>query len=141
MSIRDELITPEQAADIRERADAYAAWVGNRRSYRPEEVPTNARLTNEERGLLEQFDVWHNPPDRLFAYADLNGPQPKITTWPGTTLGFGTRGRAYRSNFGDLRVPLWVRIAGVDYSGTAYVDAGQYCRLRRVKASRLNLKA
>lgn len=103
-------------------------------------------MTNEQRGKLEQFEVWRDKPARLFAYVRIDdysgkrrtarGVRPhdkaSVTVWTGEPLGFGHVGNVWRSNFGDRRASVCVVIAGVTYSGTAYIDAGDYCRLRRV---------
>lgn len=130
MSIRESLISAEQAADIRARYDA-----------NPEANDT----TNEERGKLEQFEVWRDKPAALFAYvkfSDYSGnvrqgvPQAHdkacVTVWTGDALGFGHCGKVWRSNMGDKRASVSVTIAGEHYSGTAFVSAGDYCRLRKV---------
>lgn len=130
MGIREELISAAEAADIRARYDA-----------NPEANDT----TNEERGRLEQFEVWRDTPPALFAYAkftDYSGnvrqgkPQAhdkaSVTVWTGAPLGYGHCGRVWQSNLGDWRASLTVTIAGETYSGTAFVTAGDYCRLRKV---------
>jgi hypothetical protein len=130
-----QTITPENATELRQRADAFTTWLGDRRSYRPEEVPEAVRITNEELSRLEQFETLTNHPDRLFVYirdrTKQFGGAIEATTFMGDSLGFGTRGRGYQSNFGDTRVPIWIRIRGVDYVGTYYESAGDYARLRK----------
>lgn len=145
------LITPDQAADIRARVEkerAYLARVtGGKRNYLTRgEVA--ARLpsettSNDEKGALEQFEILRDLPDRLFVYVGETSPQPKrcpgegaqvrATVWTGHVLGYGTWGQVYRDNFGGRRRPIWVRINGVDYVGTAFVSAGDYARLRKCK--------
>lgn len=151
MSIRETLITAEQAADIRRRADNERAHfqriTGGKRNYlTAEEVATRTAdetVSNEEKGKLEQFEVWRDLPERLFVYVKESDPQPRrcagegpqivATVWTGEPLGYGTAGKVYRDNFGGKRRPVWVRIAGVDYSGTAFVSSGDYARLRKMK--------
>lgn len=118
-----------------------------------ETCPADARITNAERGKLEQFRVLAAPPERLFAYfrlVDITGEQDsghdartvsrgcmvRVSTWTGDLLGFGrvTSYESFRSNFGDRRVNFRCTIGGTKYYGTAYLDAGDYCRLRRAKS-------
>lgn len=163
MSIRETLISARQAKAWRARADRYAQW--SAQFVKPngwtviskdeqKTCPRNARMTNEQRGKLEQFEVWNDKPQHLFAYVSFherevfsraNKParetrdiratdEARVKVWTGDMLGFGTCGKVYRSNFGDRRASINVMIAGEHYSGTAYIDAGDYCRLRRCKS-------
>jgi hypothetical protein len=146
MSIRETLISAAEAADIRARVDAFEAWRGNRSSYHPSEVPAGVPIVeNADKGKLEQFEVWRDTPAALFAYVkftDYSGnvrqgkPQAHdkacVTVWTGDPLGYGHCGRVWRSNMGDTRASVSVTIAGETYSGTAFVSAGDYCRLRKV---------
>ena len=62
----------------------------------------------------------------------------RVTTWTGDELGrvIGY-GDVYYSNFGDRRQNFRaMMVNGRVYAGTAYVDAGDYVRLRPVKADR-----
>lgn len=57
-----------------------------------------------------------------------------IATWAGWCLsGPVSKGLEYRSNFGDMRVPVWFSIDGEQWQGTYYKSAGDYVRARRVK--------
>lgn len=145
MSIRETLITADQAADIRKRVNAMEGA-----SHGPivEEIRLLRQgVTNEERGKLEQYEVWRDKPERLFAYIqffDVMGnlrvgkPSPydkgTVTVWTGQPLGHGTCFKVWRDNFGGQRASIRVTIAGETYSGTAFVSSGDYCRLRKVKA-------
>lgn len=106
-------------------------------------------LTVDERNRAtsaqEVADFKANPPDRYFAYhaqrpneALPTGPDimgRRITTWMGDDLARVTwLGDAYRSGFGDVRQNFHaLSIDGAtSYSGTAYLSAGDYVRMRRV---------
>lgn len=95
-------------------------------------------LTNEERSQLEVHRFVTDPPDKYFAYFDKALTQ--VRTWMGDKLGdITSRGREYRSPMGDRRVNVTVQgINGRTYTGTCFVSAGDYCRLRMVKRARLN---
>lgn len=83
------------------------------------------------------------PPARYFAYVKLGDAAPwynrhdlykyrpcQVTTWMGDLLAKGSVGPAYRSNMGDTRRPIdCVGINGIEYYGTFYEGAGDYCRL------------
>lgn len=140
MSIRDNLISAKRAAGIRQRLARYNAWA---KQYQQPAgrivIPTGAKppvqMTNDERGLLEQYEIWRDKPDRIFAYAKIgaNG-SVCVSTWPGQPLGYGTAGpSAWRSNFGDKRRTIYVTVAGEIYTGTAYLSGGDYCRLRKTR--------
>jgi hypothetical protein len=78
-------------------------------------------------------------PGPYFAYAGvgMDGLQrgTKITTWTGDTLATVERaGFVFRSGFGDARQNFRARgINGATYSGTAFLSAGDYVRMRPVK--------
>jgi len=141
MSIRDTLISGDEARDIRARVDQYAEWAEQFRKPNgwtvitpDEQKRAPVTVTNEERGRLEQYEVWRDPPESLFCYVSpLGDGRIKAAVWTGDPLGFGNWGDEYRSNFGDGRRSVRVIIAGYVYSGTAFVTAGDYARLRRGK--------
>lgn len=126
-------ITSQEANDIRARSDAFAAWLGNRRSYRDEDVPADVpRVTNDETSALEVFDFVNDPPARYFLY--INETTCKATTWTGDVLGDVTFGRAWRANMGDARVSIRIRaINGRTYAGTYYKSAGDYARVKAMR--------
>lgn len=149
MSIRDTLITGEQARDIRRRAEGerqhFARITGGKRNYlTAEEVATRTAaetVTNEEKGRLEQYEIWRDPPERLFCYIrpDTEGKTGHgsagivATVWTGLPLGYGSQGPEWRDNFGGRRRSVRVTIAGHVYSGTAFVSSGDYARPRRIR--------
>lgn len=99
-----------------------------------EEMSGVAWPTNEERSQVEVYEFFHDPPDRYFVYVD---PQfKKVRTWMGDVLGdILWTGSEYRSPMGDRRRNIRVLgINGVMYSGTCYVSAGDYCRIRKMSA-------
>jgi len=137
------VITPEQAAEIRQRNDAPMAWVDTIRgkngwaSYRPEEKPAHVPdVTNEERSALEVFGFVQNPPERYFLY--VNEETHEATTWTGDKLGDVRFGRPYEcpafGGFSSTRVPVTIRaINGVTYHGTYYKSSGNFARIRQSK--------
>lgn len=135
------MITPQQAADIRQRNDALMAWVDSVRgkngwaSYKPEDKPAHVPdVSNNERSALEVFDFITNPPEKYFLY--INEGQGTATTWTGETLGHVTFGREYRDNFGGKRQPVWIRgINGLKYHGTYYKSSGNFARIRISKTN------
>ena len=120
------MITPEQAAAIRQRNDALMAWVDSIRgkngwaSYKPEDKPAHVPdVSNEERSALEVFEFCANPPDKYFLY--ISQEKRTATTWTGDVLGQVYFGREFRDNFGGRRMPVTVRaINGLVYYGTYY---------------------
>jgi len=117
-----------------QREAALKAWLGKRCSYHPSEVPADIQPpTNEERSEVELFDWITDPPSRYFAY--VANDFGSVTNWIGARLGtVHWRGSEFRDNLGGKRRHF--RMMGTNgklYSGTAYVSAGDYCRLREVK--------
>jgi hypothetical protein len=105
-------------------------------------------LTNDERSKVEVAAFMQEKPDRYFAYWNARGrwsrpgepaaliPGDTITTWPGDVLATITwTGEVFASSFSDRRQSFRARgINGVTYSGTAYLTAGDYVRMRAVRA-------
>lgn len=143
------MISAKQADSIRAREQAFrAAWdaFDPRRAAKGggytsaeiakiEHIAGTKQPTNEERGALEQYDFYHEAPDKYFLY--VNDATSAATAWPGTFLGRVQRGRSYRSpSFGNpsTRVPITVyAINGWVYSGTYFESAGSYARVKRTK--------
>ena len=139
-------ITEAQAADIRRREKLSRAWLQKHRSgrgggisYDPKDpgLPPSVRRqpTNEERSELEVFDFLRDRPDRYFAYYDSG--MTKVTTWTGQKIGDIVRkGTVYRTGRGTGARKQRVRvraITGDQYAGPCELDAGTYCRLRKVR--------
>jgi hypothetical protein len=140
------MITEQQAADIRRRheahrsaADALPGRKGGWRSWNPKDpnLPEAIRRgpTNEEVSELEVFDFERNRPPSLFAYYDKS--MTKVTTWTGQKLGdIVWKGTVYRTGWwpGARKQRVRVRaITGDTYAGPCEMDAGTYCRLRKVR--------
>ncbi len=98
--------------------------------------------TNDERSLVEVADFRDQAPDRYFAYHD--GHQPgsnpgrvggTLTTWTGSELAVVIdRWAPFTSVLGDHRQNFRaIAINGEIYTATAYLSAGDYVRMRRVK--------
>lgn len=94
------------------------------------------------RAEVEAFKV--DEPGPYFAYwkAASGFPNPrelvrgdKITTWTGETLAtLLWAGDRFRSSFGDERQNFRaLGINGATYSGTAYLSAGDYVRMRATR--------
>jgi hypothetical protein len=109
-------------------------------------------LTNEQRSALEvaRFKSGEHLTDGLggyFAYWNNRGRWHNpgvaatlirgdlITTWTGELLGTITwTGHVWGTNFGDRRQNFRAKcVDGRTYSGTAYLTAGDYVRMRAVK--------
>jgi hypothetical protein len=91
--------------------------------------------SNEERSAAEVYEFCANPPDKYFAYIkEVNGYAREMTTWPGEYLGAVSQGPKYKSNMGDVRVPITVMgVNGKEYYGTYYKSSGDYCRITMKK--------
>ncbi len=139
------LISEEQAEDIRRREKLARSWLQKNRSGRggwvsydpkdPKLPPSVHRQpTNDERSELEMFEFTRNRPDRYFAYYDQT--MSKVTTFTGQKLGDITwKGQIYKTGWGQGARKQRVRvraITGDTYAGPCELDAGTYCRLRKV---------
>lgn len=92
--------------------------------------------TNEERGLVEQYEWNANPPSRYFGY--INCERKELTTWTGERLGRVVFGREFRDNFGGKRVPITVYgTNGRMYHGTYYKSSGDYARIKMARKSQI----
>lgn len=112
-------------------------------SYRPEDLPENLRptLTNDQRADVEEFDWINDPSMRYFAYTKSTArdgiTSDVVTSWTGRTLAaIVWTGAVFRSSFGDHRANFRAKgTNGQMYAGTAYIDAGDYVRMRAIKGS------
>lgn len=144
----ETLLSDEEHKETRARIDAFEQWRNGRTSYRTEDVPADVpQVSNEERSSVERYEFCLNPPDRYFVYiktrrrADTNAEdlrfQGAATTWTGDYLGSVTFGYAFRSGFGDTRVPVTIHaINGRVYHGTYYKSAGDYARVKQAKSKK-----
>lgn len=106
--------------------------------------PSTVDERNAETSRLEVAAFKAEKPARYFAYhaparmSELRSSEvtTRIVTWMGDDLARVTsRGDVYRSNFGDRRQSFRaLAINGETYSGVAYLDAGDYVRMRKVKS-------
>lgn len=134
-------LSPEEAADLRQRLDAATQWLRQhgQLSYDPKDpaLPDFVRdqPTNEERSALEVFEFLRDRPEKYFAYYtdDLTA----VTTWMGDKLGdIVYRGPAYKVGFwpgATMRRVRVVAITGDRYAGVCNISGGTYCRLKRMK--------
>lgn len=158
----DELLTAAEAADIRQRSEAYERArekfdpkrFKRGGGYSPADVAAIeamagvAHPSNAELGRLELYEFMTNPPDKYFLYVKQDkNPRPIgstlpdgiATTWTGDKLGTIFFGKAYRtrSPFGGVveRIPVRVHaVNGFQYAGTYYASTGNYARVKRVKS-------
>jgi hypothetical protein len=128
------IITEQERNEIVARECALNTWRGTRNSYNPNELPEYIHPpTNDERSAIEVFEFCRNKPERYFLY--INADKHVATTWTGKFLGDVTFGKAWRDNFGGMRVSVRIRaINGCQYTGTYFKTAGDYARVRRVKS-------
>jgi hypothetical protein len=151
------MLTEKQALDIRSRHDAARAWLKaqKRNSYKTEELRAAGikEPTNDETSALEVFEFVRDKPEKYFAYVRepnagtygrssfdraraLYAGTGALQTWTGENLGTMQFGAAFRDNFGGIRVPVSVKaINGSVYHGTYFFSAGDYCRLKKAKAT------
>lgn len=130
------VISKEQAEDIRTREKRHREWLGDRTSYMPDEVPADARLTNDERSALEVYDFLNDPPDNYVFYIDR--PTRTATTWTGEVLGAVSFGTQYNvpafGGYPSTRVSI--SVTGINnrvYHGTWYKSSGDYARVKVAK--------
>jgi len=104
-------------------------------------------MTNEQRSAEEVAAFKADEPGPYFAYWNVRGRWAKpgvepelivgdlITTWTGEELGrIVWVGRPFYSSFTDRRQNFRaLGVNGATYSGTAFLTAGEYVRMRPVK--------
>ena len=141
------MITTERYNELNEKSGRFAAWLGDRRSYRPEEVPAHCPApTNEERSQMEVFQFVNMPPEKYFCYirrVDCDGNPAaasmrfQATTFTGEILGEGILGHGYETPAfyrPSRRYPVRFKaINGREYAGTYYASSGDYARIKAVK--------
>src|SRR4029077_18868095 len=107
----------------------------------------NTTVTNEHRSADEVAAFMSDQPGPYFAYWNVRGRWAKpgvepelirgdlITTWMGDDLGrIVWVGRPFYSSFSDRRQNFRaLGVNGATYSGTAYLTAGDYVRMRPVR--------
>lgn len=122
-----------------ENAAASKAWrEANNTNGIPLEVCANfphaKEVTNELRSALEVWQWLNDEPKEYFLYIYTKEGYNNATTWMGDVLGKVYFGREYRSNFGDVRVPIDVHgTNGIKYHGTYYKGTGDYARIKAYK--------
>lgn len=127
----------QTALSIEAREAALVAWLGNRRSYRPEDLPADLNPpTNEERSAVEVYRFENGDLQRYFAYWNENEEDGTYrTTWTGDRLArVSWVGSSYCCAFGDRRRNFRAEDnCGRFWAGTYYESTGDYVRMRRVK--------
>jgi len=139
-----DTISKSEYETLRERMNRFEIWRNGRTSYQSSEVPKGLDVSNDERSAIERYEFVNDPPQKYFVYVrrvNCDGePNEKslrvqATTWTGDVLGIGLLGSSFRDNFGGKRYPIRFRaINGKTYAGTYYASAGDYARVRTVKA-------
>lgn len=128
------MISDKEYIELRARLDRHEAWLGDRTSYFPEDVPLDCQVENSERSAVEVFEFCRQKPQRYFLY--INEEKKLATTWAGDKLGTVELGRSYRDNFGGKRISVVVHgINGLHYHGTYFKSAGNYARIKAFKNS------
>lgn len=85
--------------------------------------PDYAACNNEMRGRVEQWEILHNPPEKLSAYVERGG---KLIVWTGAQIGTCSTTTKWRvqSYVGGEMHQISARIAGVDGSVREYTGRG-----------------
>lgn len=92
-----------------------------------------AAATNEVKGKVEQYELYHNTPDTFVAYIgkpNLNGvgidrklgQSYSVTVWTGLPIGIATKGSTWRvnSSFGSEMHQFYARVNGRDFTGRGF---------------------
>lgn len=120
-------------------ADAYRDSVAIGRNYLTKEeaaAPVYARVDNEMRGRVEQFELLANPPERFCAYV---GKDSTLTVWTGLPIGRlqVTSRWPVRSYMSNERFAYRATMGGREYVGTGF-GVGMSLSLRETAASKRN---
>lgn len=117
--------------------DAVNAWMkANKTNGIPTEVtkdfPYASEVNNDLRSKIEKYEFLSQEPIKYFIY--VSEKNKTATTWTGQKLGDVTFGRAFKSNMGDMRVPISVKaLNGLNYYGTFFKSAGDYAVIKKSK--------
>jgi len=125
----------QQATDISVRQAALKVFLGDRTSYRPEEVAHLNPPTNKELSELEVFELHRDKPKRFTAYISWNGSDV-VSTWVGDRIGdVCDRGRWHTNNFGGIWRQITIKpdFSPEYYTGREY-ESQQCVNFRRMKA-------
>lgn len=146
------MITTEQAGSIRQRCDALQAFLGKRRSYKPDEVAHLNPPSNDEISSLELFELHRDQPEAFTAYVPWGEAQTKhfgtqsidapsksrdVTTWTGQRVAtVASYGPWHRNNFGGKwrQVTIKPDFCRWYYAGREY-DSRQCVNFRRLKSA------
>ncbi len=101
-------------------------------------APEYSACSNEIRGMVEQFEILQNPPERLAAYigADEHG-RPLVTVWTGLPLGCAHVTSKWRvdSYMSRERFAYSAMIGGREYHGRGF-GKGMFVSLKETAASK-----
>jgi hypothetical protein len=94
--------------------------------------PHADKVDNTLRSALEEYAWRTDPPESYFLY--INEIARTANTWTGQKLGEVTFGKQFKSNMGDIRVPIEV-LGSNDcrYHGIFYKSSGDYARIKMFK--------
>jgi|SRR5882724_1537227 len=100
----------QQATDISVRQAALKVFLGDRTSYRPEEVAHLNPPTNEELSRLEVFELHRDKPKQFTAYVNSNHSNI-VSTWFGDRIGdVCYQGKWHINNFGSKWRQIKIRL-------------------------------
>lgn len=110
--------------------------------------PDYKACNNTIRGEVEQYELLHNPPEKLIAYIGTGnkngmgcdriiGQTYPITVWTGLPIGNATIGSSWRVNsyMGTHMHQFYARIAGREYTGRSFGE-GMCIILKETAASK-----
>jgi len=102
--------------------------------YYADEVPANARITNDEWSAIEVYEFIHDKPDRYFCY--VNEKERKVTTWTGDILAHHcVLGSPFHVFNAERRSIRFKAINGRIYYGWYFSGSGDYARVKATKES------
>lgn len=153
MNLRTEFLASYPTAQYRRERkliDALNAWLGDRNSYHPSELPRRLRqVDNAMRSRVERFELYRDKPEKIVAYIGqpnrngmgldrVFGQSYPVTVWTGEPIGFATLGtswRKYGSHWGTHMHQFYARIDDREYTGRN-MGAGMAIVLRETAESK-----
>lgn len=97
-----------------------------------ETFPYAKEVNNDLKTKIEVWEFIHKKPEKYFLY--IREKTCTAVNWTGENLGRVIMGVQFRSNMGDVRVPVTVfGINGITYYGTYYKSSGDYARVKAKK--------
>lgn len=146
------MISRNTYLQLKENYKKFNEWVDSIRDkngyarYRYSDIPEHIKdfhLTNDEISSIEEYEFFHNPPDKYYLYAfNIDFNHKYVGTFTGRPLGKITfLGEKFKTGFfpgAERQYIKFIGINGYTYGGWYYCGSGDYCRVKKLKNIRVD---